>query len=140
MAGIDFSRYSVEELRQAQESIDAEQYPENYARLMAELAKPERQQQEQVELRAQEIKSHGAKKVFYRTLSVITGFGLFYMAYDFHSEGVIKGRHGSGILKLADSPIGFYLGITFYCLGGLYLLYMGLTGKGLEKNIKSDIK
>jgi len=140
LAGIDYSRYSVEELREAQESIDAEQYPENYACLMAELAKPERQQQEQAELRAKEIKSHDEKKVFHRALSVIASIGLFFMVFDFHSEGVIKGRHANVIVELADSPIGFYLGISFYCLGGLYLLYMGLTGKGLEKLIKRDTK
>lgn len=87
MAEIDFSRYSVEELRQAQESIDAEQYPENYARLLAELAKPERQQQEQAALRAQEIKSHDAKKVLGRTFFVIAGICLFFMAFIFHSDG-----------------------------------------------------
>lgn len=133
MAEIDFSRYSVEELRQAQESIDAEQYPENYARLMAELAKPERQQQEQAELRAQEIKSHDAKKVLGRTFLVITGICLFFMAFIFHSDGVIKGKHGSVIVRLADNPVGFYFGIIIVVIGGLYLLYVGLTGKGLKK-------
>lgn len=133
MAGIDFSRYSVEELRQAQESIDAEQYPENYARLMAELAKPERQQQEQAELRAKEIKSHDAKKVLGRTFLVITGICLFFMAFIFYSDGVIKGKHGSVIVRLADNPVGFYFGIIIVVIGGLYLLYVGLTGKGLKK-------
>lgn len=133
MAGIDFSRYSIDELRQAQESIDAEQYPENYARLMAELAKPERQEQELAELRAQEIKSHDAKKVLGRTFLVIIGIGTFFMAFSFHSDGVITGKHGGVIVRLADNPVGFYFGLVVTGIAGLSMLYAGLTGKGLKK-------
>ncbi len=138
MAGIDFSRYSVEELRQAQESIDAEQYPENYARLMAELAKPERQQQEQDALRAQEIKSHDMKMVLARTLLVITGIGTFFMAFSFYSDGVITGKYDRVIVRLVDNPVGFYFGLVVTGIVGLSMFYAGLTGKGLKKNSNSQ--
>ncbi|MCT8126597.1 hypothetical protein H1D31_11285 [Alishewanella sp. BS5-314] len=140
MAGIDFSRYSVEELRQAQESIDAAQYPENYARLMAELAKPERQQQEQAESRAKEIASQDVKRTLIRIFVALVGSVTLFSAFTSYGEGVITGKHGRVIVKLADNPVGFYFGIVILVSGGLYLLYTGLTGKGLEKNIKSDIK
>lgn len=140
MAEIDFSRYSVEELRQAQESIDAAQYPENYARLMAELAKPERQQQEQVELRAKEIAFQDVKRTLIRIFAAFVGSVTLFSAFTSYGKGVITGKHGRVIVKLADNPVGFYFGIVILVIGGLYLLYGGLIGKGLEKNINSDIK
>jgi len=133
LAGIDFSRYSVEELRQAQESIDAAQYPENYARLMAELAKPERQQHQQAELRANELKGHDAKKVLGRTFLVIIGIFIIFMAFILHSDGVITDKYDRFIVRLADNPVGFYFGLVVTGIGGLCALYMGLTGKGLKK-------
>lgn len=140
MAEIDFSRYSVEELRQAQESIDAAQYPENYARLMAELAKPERQQQEQAELRAKEIAFQDMKRTLIRIFVALVGILSLLSAFKSYGKGVITGKRGWVIVKLADNPVGFYFGIAVIVIGGLYLLYVGLTGKGLEKNINSDIK
>lgn len=133
MYEIDFSRYSLEELHQALASIDAEQYPENYAKLQAELAKPARQQQAQAVLREHESSSHDAKKVLGRTLLVITGICAFFVVFIAFSEGVIKSKSGGTLVTLAGNPLGFYFGIAVFVVAGICMMYMGFTGKGLKK-------
>jgi len=136
LEGIDFRRYSVEELHQALASIDAEKYPENYAKLLAELAKPERQLEEREAVRADENASQETKKILVRIFSVSVGVCSFFLVYYFFSEGVVHLRHGRILVSQAENPLGFYLWLAFFVYGGFLSLYMGFTGKGFKEKYK----
>lgn len=43
---VDYRKYSLSELHEALESIDAKEFPQNYKNLLAELDKPERNNKE----------------------------------------------------------------------------------------------
>lgn len=137
MSEIDYTKYNLADLHDALANINAEKYPENYARLQAELAKPERQakvrkNEAAIMVTATEAGPSNLQTVV-RVILVIFAIVGFLVTLNVLNNGEITSKRGSVIVTLADNPLGFYFGIACYIGGSLYLLYIGITGKYLKK-------
>lgn len=137
MTEVDYTKYSLADLHDVLENINAEKYPENYARLQAELAKPERQAKVQdssaTTTGSDTVAGPSNLHIFARVFLSIVAIGGFLVTLGVFNSGEITGKRGGVIATLADNPVGFYFGIACYIGGSLYLLYMGITGKGVKK-------
>ncbi|MCC5825163.1 hypothetical protein [Alkalimonas sp.] len=126
MSRVDYTKYSLLELYEALESIDAAAFPENYENLMAELAKPERNNEQT--LSEHKERNEAELIIFKRVIWIFVALMMFVASAVMHIEGVIKARGGRVIVTLDDNPIGFHLGIlAFICLG-IYSIYIGVFG------------
>lgn len=125
LAQVDYSKYTLTELYEALASIDAEKYPENYQRLVAELNRPERNESQLiVESEKAQEKANELKSFKFTTLvGVFFVFGS-YLAYE---QGVIYQRHSDQVLASIDSdPASFLFLLGSTVLLGICLIIFGL--------------
>lgn len=120
MTKIDYTKYSLPELREALESINAKAYPENYKNLISELEKPERKH-EAIMIDNQQIES--GSDILKRVMFILCSIMMCFASRSMYLSGVINTRSGREIINIVDHPIAFHLVILLFLSSGLYLFY-----------------
>ena len=124
---VDYTKYSLSELHEALESIDAYAFPENYQNLLAELEKPERKN-EKVNI-AKENKTDGNNEIQTRVFLTMCSCLMFASSYFIYISGVFMSRNNRReILNIHDNPIAFHLGVMALVFCGIFLFYKGVFG------------
>ena len=88
---IDYSTYSLSELNEALESIDAHKYPENYKRLKDELAKPNRTEPKATQQIV--IAENSTKKTSKALLCIVLGLFILLRSYFNYESGAVSYTH-----------------------------------------------
>ena len=122
---IDYSTYSLSELNEALESIDAHKYPENYKRLKDELAKPNRTEPKDTQQIV--IAENSTKKTSKALLCIILGLFILLRSYFNYENGVIYKRYNEpAMASLENNPKKFYLFLFFTIGAGGFITAYGI--------------
>lgn len=129
---VDYTKYSLSELHEALEGIDAKAFPQNYKNLLAELDKPERNNEKVLIAHKEQME---AERIILKRVLLIFAALMGFVASGFmYMEGVIRSRGGGEIVNVSDNPIAFHLGILAFLCFSIYSIYMGVFGDLRAKN------
>lgn len=122
---VDYSKYTLPELHEALASIDAEKYPGNYQKLIAELNKPERKESRIVFESTEVQEKRNELKSF--KLTIVIGIFFVFWSYLAYNKGVIYQRCSDEILASIDNnPESFFFILSCGALLGACLIVFGL--------------